>query len=123
MDPPAGSRERLHGRSTCAKQGRAQSDSRCVNDASLRPRGPVLYPVTTLEARQQSLESGKRPYLKASRGVIASTAWLTALMRLKNLGWLSRTTAKAGSIVFHLRDIEGFSTKETAQTLHRSLPL
>ena len=79
-----------------------------------------MYPVATLEARQQSLESGKRPYLKASRGVIAITAWLTALMRLKNLGWLSRTTAKAGSIVFHLRDIEGFSTKETAQTLHRS---
>jgi hypothetical protein len=30
MDPPAGSRERLHGRSTCAEQGRTQSDSRSV---------------------------------------------------------------------------------------------
>src|SRR5258708_12042500 len=30
MDPPASSRERLHGRSTCAEQGRTQSDSRCI---------------------------------------------------------------------------------------------
>jgi hypothetical protein len=56
----------------------------------------VLYPVTTLEARQQSLESGKRPYLKASRGVIVSIGSLTALMSFKNLGWLSHMTAKAG---------------------------
>ena len=30
MDSPADSRERLHGRSTCAEQGRTQSDSRCI---------------------------------------------------------------------------------------------
>src|SRR5258708_33696409 len=30
MDPPASSRERLHGRSTCAEQGRTQSGSRCI---------------------------------------------------------------------------------------------
>src|SRR6266478_7600224 len=30
MDSPAGSRERLHRRSTCAEQGRTQSDSRCI---------------------------------------------------------------------------------------------
>src|SRR6266852_4309718 len=30
MDPPASSRERLHGRSTCAEQGCTQSDSRCI---------------------------------------------------------------------------------------------
>jgi NAD(P)-dependent dehydrogenase (short-subunit alcohol dehydrogenase family) len=67
------------------------------NDASLRLRVPVLYPVTTLEARLQSLESGKRPYLRASRGVIVTIGSLTALMSFKNLGWLSHPTSKAGT--------------------------
>jgi hypothetical protein len=58
---------------------------------------PVLHPVTTLEARLQSLGSGKRPYLRARRGVIVSIGSLTALTSFKNLGWLSHTTSKAGT--------------------------
>jgi hypothetical protein len=39
-------------------------------------------------------------YLKASRGAIVSSGWLTALMRFKNLSSLSRTTAKAGNTMW-----------------------